>query len=37
MLLCPKCKSEEIIQDPLMGIYFCPDCGYNGTLVIEKD
>ena len=37
MLTCPKCGSTRIQQDPIMAIYFCPKCGYNGTLVIEQD
>ena len=37
MLICPRYKSEKIKQDPLMAIYFCSKCGYNGTFVIEQD
>ncbi len=38
MKLCPKCRSENIVQDAsiLTGQYHCRRCGYMGVLVIEK-
>ena len=37
MLLCPKCKKEKIISDMITGIYFCKNCGYQGTVIIMMD
>lgn len=36
MKYCPKCQKAELVLDPFLGIYTCK-CGYQGTLVIEKD
>ncbi|MEM2964630.1 MAG: hypothetical protein QXE22_04165 [Candidatus Bathyarchaeia archaeon] len=41
--LCPRCRSEEIRQATSLNgwltppRYFCPKCGYMGTLIIEQE
>ncbi len=37
MLLCPKCKKKKIDSDVFTGIFFCKNCGYQGTYVIMMD
>jgi hypothetical protein len=38
-LFCPRCNSTNIqpYLGGMTGSYFCRDCGYMGSLVIEKD
>jgi late competence protein required for DNA uptake (superfamily II DNA/RNA helicase) len=38
-LFCPRCNSTNIgmYAGGITGTYFCRDCGYMGTLIIEKD
>lgn len=38
-LFCPRCNSTNIrpYAGGITGSYFCNDCGYMGTLVVEKD
>ena len=37
-LFCPRCNSPDIhpYLGGMTGVYFCRNCGYMGTLVIEK-
>jgi transposase-like protein len=40
MFYCPACKSQEIyaVVGGYVGqIYFCKDCGYRGSFVLEID
>ena len=37
-LFCPRCNSSRIhpASNSIAGGYACPDCGYYGSLIIEK-
>lgn len=39
MKICPKCKSKNIMLNlgGQTGKYECKNCGYIGSLIIEKD
>jgi len=39
ILFCPRCNSSNIhpFIGGMTGSYQCPDCGYIGSLVIQKD
>ncbi|MFH1400225.1 MAG: hypothetical protein ABIH41_01785 [Nanoarchaeota archaeon] len=36
---CPRCQSPNIrlYIGGMTGAYLCPDCGYMGSLIIDKD
>ncbi|MFQ6020873.1 MAG: hypothetical protein ACE5J4_02530 [Candidatus Aenigmatarchaeota archaeon] len=35
---CPKCKSKNIKYIPWLGqMWRCPQCNYQGPLVVEED
>jgi late competence protein required for DNA uptake (superfamily II DNA/RNA helicase) len=38
-LFCPRCQSSDIhpYVGGISGAFFCNNCGYLGSLVIEKD
>jgi len=38
-MMCPKCRSTDIIYDTAghTGKYRCKKCGYTGVLIIEED
>jgi transposase-like protein len=36
---CPRCKSTNITlwTAGITGLYFCKDCRYTGSLIVEED
>ncbi len=39
VLVCPVCGSTDLYYEAggISGTYVCKNCGYRGSLVIEKD